>query len=40
MYTTALNDLMNIAYEGAVIPPKFTWIETKLRSGMFIPSLK
>lgn len=40
MYPVALEDLMKIADEGKVMPPKSTWFEPKLRSGLFIHKLK
>ncbi len=39
MYPTTLDDLMNIADAGAIMPPKSTWFEPKLRSGLFIHEL-
>ncbi|MCR5293751.1 MAG: DUF1015 family protein [Lachnospiraceae bacterium] len=39
MYPTTLDDLMSIADAGAVMPPKSTWFEPKLRSGLFIHEL-
>lgn len=39
MYPTTIEDLMNIADAGAVMPPKSTWFEPKLRSGLFIHKL-
>jgi uncharacterized protein (DUF1015 family) len=35
MYPTSIHDLMDIADEGGVMPPKSTWFEPKLRDGMF-----
>nr|DAD54342.1 TPA_exp: hypothetical protein CAETHG_RS10855_2 [Clostridium autoethanogenum DSM 10061] len=40
MYPTTLDDLMGIADAGKVMPPKSTWFEPKLRSGLFIHELK
>ncbi|MEY8764523.1 MULTISPECIES: DUF1015 domain-containing protein [Clostridium] len=40
MYPTTLKELMNIADSGRVMPPKSTWFEPKLRSGLFIHKLK
>lgn len=40
MYPTTMDDLMNIADAGAIMPPKSTWFEPKLRSGLFIHKLK
>ncbi|MGE5381488.1 MAG: DUF1015 domain-containing protein [Methylocystaceae bacterium] len=39
MYPTTIEDLMNIADAGEVMPPKSTWFEPKLRSGLFIHEL-
>ncbi len=39
MYPTSMEDLMNIADEGRLMPPKSTWFEPKLRSGLFIHKL-
>lgn len=40
MYPTTINDLMSIADAGQIMPPKSTWFEPKLRSGIFIHSLE
>lgn len=40
MYPTTIDDLMSIANAGKVMPPKSTWFEPKLRSGLFIHKLK
>lgn len=40
MYPTSMEDLMQIADEGGLMPPKSTWFEPKLRSGLFIHELK
>ena len=39
MYPTSLTQLMNIADDNKVMPPKSTWFEPKLRSGIFIHKL-
>lgn len=39
MYPTAIQDLMDIADAGMIMPPKSTWFEPKLRSGLFIHKL-
>ncbi|MBQ7760861.1 MAG: DUF1015 domain-containing protein [Clostridia bacterium] len=36
MYPTSLNELMSVADCGDVMPPKSTWFEPKLRSGLLI----
>jgi len=40
MYPTSIDDLMRIADAKKVMPPKSTWFEPKLRSGLFIHKLK
>lgn len=40
MYPTTLEELMNIADNGLLMPPKSTWFEPKLLSGLFIHKLK
>ena len=39
MFPTTMDDLMDIADAGAIMPPKSTWFEPKLRSGIFIHKL-
>ena len=39
MYPTTVQDLMDIADAGKIMPPKSTWFEPKLRSGLFIHKL-
>lgn len=39
MYPTSITELLNVADAGLLMPPKSTWFEPKLRSGMFIHSL-
>ena len=36
MYPTSLNELMAVADNGDIMPPKSTWFEPKLRSGILI----
>lgn len=36
LYPVSVNDLMNIADEGEVMPPKSTWFEPKLRDGLLV----
>ena len=36
LYPTAMDELMALADEGKIMPPKSTWFEPKLRSGLFI----
>jgi len=40
MYPTSIGELFAVADEGRLMPPKSTWFEPKLRSGLFIHSLK
>ncbi len=40
MYPTTLEDLMSIADANMIMPPKSTWFEPKLLSGLFIHKLK
>ena len=35
LFPTSIEDLMNIADGGGILPPKSTWFEPKLRDGMF-----
>ena len=39
MYPTSLDELMAIADAGEIMPPKSTWFEPKLLSGLFIHKL-
>lgn len=36
MYPTAIEEIIKIADNNKVMPPKSTWFEPKLRSGLFI----
>ena len=36
MYPTSLDELLSVADAGMLMPPKSTWFEPKLRSGLFI----
>ena len=36
MYPVTVGEMMAIADAGAVMPPKSTWFEPKLRSGLFV----
>lgn len=40
LYPTLINEIMDIADKGEVMPPKSTWFEPKLRSGLFIHKLR
>ncbi len=39
MYPTSIEDLMSVADANEVMPPKSTWFEPKLRSGMVVHEL-
>jgi uncharacterized protein (DUF1015 family) len=39
MHPTSIEELMNIADAELLMPPKSTWFEPKLRSGLFIHKL-
>ena len=39
MYPTAMQGLENVADAGRLMPPKSTWFEPKLRSGLFLHEL-
>jgi uncharacterized protein (DUF1015 family) len=39
MYPVSMQQLMRIADAGAIMPPKSTWFEPKLRSGLFLHML-
>jgi len=36
MYPTSIAQLMEIADNGFIMPPKSTWFEPKLRDGLFV----
>jgi uncharacterized protein (DUF1015 family) len=40
MYPTTVDQLMSIADAGAIMPPKSTWFEPKLRSGLVIQTFE
>lgn len=40
MYPTSIGELFAVADAGELMPPKSTWFEPKLRSGLFIHSLQ
>lgn len=40
MYPTSIKELFDVADAGKLMPPKSTWFEPKLRSGIFIHSIK
>ncbi len=39
MYPTTLDQLMAVSDAGEIMPPKSTWFEPKLRSGLFVHTL-
>ena len=39
MYPTSITELFDVSDAGKLMPPKSTWFEPKLRSGLFIHSL-
>jgi uncharacterized protein (DUF1015 family) len=39
LYPTSIDDLMQVAAADRVMPPKSTWFEPKLRSGLIIQPL-
>mgnify|MGYP003591293751 CR=1 FL=1 len=39
LYPVTIDDLMGVADAGQVMPPKSTWFEPKLRSGLFVHRL-
>ena len=40
MYPTSIQELFAVADAGLLMPPKSTWFEPKLRSGLFIHALQ
>ena len=40
MYPTSIQELFAVADSGKLMPPKSTWFEPKLRSGLFIHSIQ
>jgi len=40
MYPTSIEELFSVADANKLMPPKSTWFEPKLRSGLFIHSIK
>jgi len=39
LYATTMEQIMKVADAGAIMPPKSTWFEPKLRSGLFVHNL-
>jgi uncharacterized protein (DUF1015 family) len=40
LYPVSLDQLLNIADTGNIMPPKTTWFEPKLRSGLVVHHLE
>lgn len=40
MYPTSISELFEVADAGLLMPPKSTWFEPKLRSGLYLHSLR
>lgn len=40
VYPTTMDDLLNVADAGRIMPPKSTWFEPKLLSGLFLHDLE
>jgi len=40
LYSTTMEQVMSVADAGAIMPPKSTWFEPKLRSGLFVHPLE
>ena len=40
LYPTTIDQLLSVADAGLVMPPKSTWFEPKLRSGLFVHVLQ
>ncbi len=40
MYPTSIQELFAVADAGLLMPPKSTWFEPKLRSGLFIHTIE
>ena len=40
MYPTSISELFAVADAGRLMPPKSTWFEPKLRSGIFIHEIE
>ena len=39
MFQTTIDQLLDVADAGLIMPPKSTWFEPKLRSGLFVHEL-
>jgi uncharacterized protein (DUF1015 family) len=38
LFPTSIEQLLTVADAGLIMPPKSTWFEPKLRSGLFVHS--
>ena len=39
MYPTSMDELFRVTDDGLVMPPKSTWFEPKLQSGLFVHTI-
>ena len=39
LYPVTMEELLSVADAGEIMPPKSTWFEPKLRSGLFVHEL-
>jgi uncharacterized protein (DUF1015 family) len=39
LYPVSMDELLEVADAGKIMPPKSTWFEPKLRSGLFVHEL-
>jgi uncharacterized protein (DUF1015 family) len=39
LYPVSMSELLEVADAGKIMPPKSTWFEPKLRSGLFVHEL-
>ncbi len=40
LYPTSIRELIELADQDQIMPPKSTWFEPKLRSGLFVHLLR
>ena len=40
LYPVTMDDLFRVADAGEIMPPKSTWFEPKLRSGLFVHTIE
>jgi len=36
LYPTSIEEIIQVSDEGEIMPPKSTWFEPKIRSGIFV----